>query len=328
MSNLTSLPDTKATNTSQASQYTTDTVRAYLQEIGRIPLLTQEQEVFFAQQVQQMIKILAESEKLTVKLNRTPTLSEWANQMQLSEQELLQKLNQGKKAKQKMMASNLRLVVSIAKQYQRRNLELMDLIQEGTLGLERGIEKFNPALGYRFSTYVYWWIRQGITRAIAQQGRAIRLPIHINDKLNKIKRVQRELSQKLGRVPTTTEIAYALALEPNQIRQYLTLARQTISLDLQVGSEKDVKLEDLIEDYRYSQNGYTTEQFLNQELEDLLSSLSRQQQEILNLHFGLLDGNELSLEQIGQRMGISRERVRQIEKQALHLLYRQLKNNK
>ncbi|MDZ8065114.1 MAG: RNA polymerase sigma factor, RpoD/SigA family [Nostoc sp. DedQUE08] len=328
MSNLTSFPDTKATNTSKASQFTTDTVRVYLQEIGRIPLLTQEQEVFFAQQVQQMIKILAESEKLTVELNRTPTLSEWAARMQLSEQELLQKLNQGKKAKQKMMASNLRLVVSIAKQYQRRNLELMDLIQEGTLGLERGIEKFNPALGYRFSTYVYWWIRQGITRAIAQQGRAIRLPIHINDKLNKIKRVQRELSQKLGRVPTTTEIAHALALEPNQIRQYLTLARQTISLDLQVGSEKDVKLEDLIEDYRYSQNGYTTEQSLNQELEDLLSSLSRQQQEILNLHFGLIDGNELSLEQIGQRMGISRERVRQIEKQALHLLYRQLRNNK
>ncbi|MEH2090928.1 RNA polymerase sigma factor, RpoD/SigA family [Nostoc sp.] len=328
MSNLTSFPDTKAINTSKASQFTTDTVRAYLQEIGRIPLLTQEQEVFYAQQVQQMMKILAESEKLTVELNRTPTLSEWADQMQLSEQELLQKLNQGKKAKQKMMASNLRLVVSIAKQYQRRNLELMDLIQEGTLGLERGIEKFNPALGYRFSTYVYWWIRQGITRAIAQQGRAIRLPIHINDKLNKIKRVQRELSQKLGRVPTTTEIAHALSLEPSQIREYLTLARQTISLDIRVGSEKDVKLEDLIEDDRYSENGYTTEQSLNQELEELLSSLSRQQQEILNLHFGLADGNELSLEQIGQRMGISRERVRQIEKQALHTLYRQLRSNK
>ncbi|WP_414518671.1 RNA polymerase sigma factor, RpoD/SigA family [Nostoc sp. PCC 9305] len=328
MSNLTSFLDTKAINTSKASQFTTDTVRAYLQEIGRIPLLTQEQEVFFAQQVQQMMKMLAESEKLTVELNRTPTLSEWADQMQLSEQELLQKLNQGKKAKQKMMASNLRLVVSIAKQYQRRNLELMDLIQEGTLGLERGIEKFNPALGYRFSTYVYWWIRQGITRAIAQQGRAIRLPIHINEKLNKIKRVQRELSQKLGRIPTTTEIAHALSLEPSQIREYLTLARQTISLDLQVGSERDVKLEDLIEDDRYSDNGYTNEQFLNQELEELLSSLSRQQQEILNLHFGLTDGNELSLEQIGQRMGISRERVRQIEKQALHLLYRQLRSNK
>ncbi|AVH69780.1 RNA polymerase sigma factor, RpoD/SigA family [Nostoc sp. 'Lobaria pulmonaria (5183) cyanobiont'] len=336
MSNLIS-SDTKASKTSKASQSTTDTVRTYLQEIGRIPLLTQEQEVFFAQQVQQMMKILAESEKLTVELKRTPTLSEWADQMQLSEQEILQKLNQGKKAKQKMMASNLRLVVSIAKQYQRRNLELLGLIQEGTLGLERGIEKFNPALGYRFSTYVYWWIRQGITRAMsddkplrvyAQQARAIRLPIHINEKLNKIKRVQRELSQKLGRVPTTTEIAHALSLQPSQIREYLTLARQTISLDLRVSSDRDVKLEDLIEDYRYSENGYTTEQSLNQEVEGLLSSLSRQQQKILNLHFGLIDGNELSLEQIGQRMGISRERVRQIEKQALQLLYRQLRSNK
>ncbi|MEH2026006.1 RNA polymerase sigma factor, RpoD/SigA family [Nostoc sp.] len=323
MINLT-FPETKSSNTSKASPSPTDTVRAYLQEIGRIPLLTQEQEIFFAQQVQQMMKILAESEKLTVELKRTPTLPEWANQMELSEQELLQQLNQGKKAKQKMIASNLRLVVSIAKQYQRRNLELMDLIQEGTLGLERGVEKFNPALGYRFSTYVYWWIRQGITRAIAQQGRAIRLPIHINEKLNKIKRVQRELSQKLGRIPTTTEIAHALSLEPSQIREYLTLARQTISLDIRVGSDKDIQLQDLIEDYRYSENGYTTEESLNQEVESLLSSLSRQQQEILNLHFGLTDGNELSLEQIGQRMGISRERVRQIEKQALQLLYRQL----
>ncbi|MEH2273209.1 MAG: RpoD/SigA family RNA polymerase sigma factor [Nostoc sp.] len=323
MSNLT-FTDTKVSNTSKVSQSPTDTVRAYLQEIGRIPLLTQEQEIFFAQQVQQMMKILAESEKLTVELNRTPTLSEWANQMQLSEQELLQQLNQGKKAKQKMIASNLRLVVSIAKQYQRRNLELMDLIQEGTLGLERGVEKFNPALGYRFSTYVYWWIRQGITRAIAQQGRAIRLPIHINEKLNKIKRVQRELSQKLGRIPTSTEIADALSLKPSQIRDFLLLARQTISLDLPVGADKDIQLQDLIEDYRYSDNGYTNRESLNQEVETLLSNLTRQQQEVLNLHFGLTDGDELSLEQIGQRMGISRERVRQIEKQALQLLYRQL----
>ncbi|MEH1774594.1 RpoD/SigA family RNA polymerase sigma factor [Nostoc sp.] len=323
MSNLT-FTDTKVSNTSKVSQSPTDTVRAYLQEIGRIPLLTQEQEIFFAQQVQQMMKILAESEKLTVELNRTPTLSEWANQMQLSEQELLQQLNQGKKAKQKMIASNLRLVVSIAKQYQRRNLELMDLIQEGTLGLERGVEKFNPALGYRFSTYVYWWIRQGITRAIAQQGRAIRLPIHINEKLNKIKRVQRELSQKLGRIPTSTEIADALSLKPSQIRDFLLLARQTISLDLPVGADKDIQLQDLIEDYRYSDNGYTNRESLNQEVEALLLNLNRQQQEVLNLHFGLTDGDELSLEQIGQRMGISRERVRQIEKQALQLLYRQL----
>ncbi|MEH2060143.1 MAG: RNA polymerase sigma factor, RpoD/SigA family [Nostoc sp.] len=322
MSNLT-FPDTKASNTSKASQSPTDTVRAYLQEIGRIPLLTQEEEILFAQQIQQMMTILAESEKLAVELNRTPTVSEWANQMQLSEQELLEQLNQGKKAKQKMMASNLRLVVSIAKQYQRRNLELMDLIQEGNLGLERGVEKFNPALGYRFSTYAYWWIRQAITRAIAQQGRAIRLPIHINEKLNKIKRVQRELSQKLGRIPTSNEIADALSLKPSQIREFLLLARQTISLDIRIGADKDIQLQDLIEDCS-SGNAYNTDESLNEDVEILLSNLSRQQQEILNLHFGLTDGNELSLEQIGQRMGISRERVRQIEKQALKILHRQL----
>ncbi|MBN3958200.1 RNA polymerase sigma factor, RpoD/SigA family [Nostoc sp. NMS8] len=323
MSNLT-FTHTKFSNTDKASQSTTDTVRSYLKEIGRIPLLTHEQEISFAKQVQQMIKILAESEKLTVELERTPTLAEWADQMQLSEQELLQQLNQGKKAKQKMIASNLRLVVSIAKQYQRRNLELMDLIQEGTLGLERGVEKFNPALGYRFSTYVYWWIRQGITRAIAQQGRAIRLPIHINEKLNKIKRVQRELSQKLGRIPTTTEIANALSLKPSQIREFLILSRQTISLDIRVGSDRDIQLQDLIEDCRYSDNAYTTGEYISQDIESLLSNLPQQQQEILTLHFGLIDGNGLSLEQIAQRMGISRERVRQIEKQALSLLNRQL----
>ncbi|MDF5716415.1 MAG: RNA polymerase sigma factor, RpoD/SigA family [Rhizonema sp. NSF051] len=323
MSNLT-FPDTKASHTSKASEYTTDTVRAYLKEIGRIPLLTQEQEIFFAQQIQQMITILAESEKLALELKRTPTLPEWALRLHLSEKELLEQLNQGKRAKQKMIAANLRLVVSIAKQYQKRNLEFMDLVQEGTLGLERGVEKFNPALGYKFSTYAYWWIRQGITRAIAQQGRPIRLPMHINEKLNKIKRVQQELAQKLGRVPTSMEIANALSLKPSQIREFMLLARQTISLDIRVGVEKETQLQDLIEDSRSSNNVYNTEESLNQDVEILLSNLSRKQKEVLTLHFGLIDGEELSLQKIGQRMGISRERVRQIEKEALNLLQKQL----
>ncbi|BAZ38196.1 SigH/RpoD family RNA polymerase sigma factor [Calothrix sp. NIES-4101] len=321
MKNLTS-PDKAISYTSAASRPTTDNVRAYLLEIGRIPLLNHEQELLFAQQIQQMMAILTAKEKLTVQLQRIPTLAEWANQMQLSEEELLHQLERGKVAKQKMIAANLRLVVSIAKQYLRRNLELLDLIQEGTLGLERGVEKFDPALGYKFSTYAYWWIRQGITRAIAQKGRAIRLPIHIHEKLNKIKRIQRELSQQLGRIPTTKEIADALALEPNQIREYLLLARQPMSLDIRVSSEQDTKLADLIEDTN-SDNNYATKEFLTQEIQLLLSKLSTQQQQVLTLHFGLVDGQELSLSQIGQVMGISRERVRQIEQQALSLLQQQ-----
>ncbi|MDF5732628.1 MAG: sigma-70 family RNA polymerase sigma factor, partial [Rhizonema sp. PD38] len=161
-------------------------------------------------------------------------------------------------------------------------------------------------------------------RAIAQQGRPIRLPMHINEKLNKIKHVQQELAQKLGRIPTTQEIANALSLKPSQIREFLLLARQTISLDIRVGVEKETQLQDLIEDSRSSNNVYNTEESLNQDVEILLSNLSRKQKEVLTLHFGLIDGQELSLQKIGQRMGISRERVRQIEKEALNILQQQL----
>lgn len=310
--------------TKKASLSTNNTVGIYLQEIGRVPLLTCEQEILFAQQLQLRRIILAASEKLTVELKRTPTRTELALQMQLSEHELLSRLNRGKQAKQKLMAANIRLVVSIAKRYQRRNLELLDLIQEGTLGLDTGVEKFDPNLGYRLSTYVYHWIRQSIARAIAEQGRTIRLPVNIHEKLNKIKYIQRELVQKLGRIPNTAEIADALVLEPDKIQEYLLLARQPLSLNVRVGTEQETQFQDLIEDSTYS-NSYSQEpELLNQDIQDSLSTLSPREQEILTLHFGLAGNNQLSLSEIGQRMGISRERVRQIEKEALNFLKQKL----
>ena len=299
-----------------------DIVGSYFQDIIRIPLLTAEEEIYLAKKVQQRMSLLVIEEELSKELQRQPTLQEWADKAQLNDYELLEQIKQGQIAKQKMIAANLRLVVTIAKKYQKRNLDFPDLIQEGTLGLERAVDKFKPALGYKFSTYAYWWIRQGITRAISQQSRTIRLPIHITEKLNKIKRVQRELSQKLGRNPTVIEIAEVLEVKPNQIRDYLSLARKPMSLDVRVGEEKNTELKDLLEDDSFSPEDFVLEESLNQTIKDLLSKLSPQQQEILTLRFGLEDGQELTLNQVSQRMGISRQRVLQLQRQALSFLRR------
>ncbi|AUB41117.1 SIG2, RNA polymerase ssential primary-like sigma factor [Nostoc flagelliforme CCNUN1] len=321
MNNL-SIQSLEGSNENDKPLSTADSVRTYLREIGRIPLLTHEQEINFAKQVQQMMALLAAKEKLAIQLKRQPTQQEWVENINIGEKSLVQQLHQGHEAKQKMIQANLRLVVSIAKKYQRRNLDFLDLIQEGSLGLERGVEKFDPTKGYKFSTYGYWWIRQAITRAIAEQGRTIRLPIHITEKLNKIKRIQRELTQKLGRTPTAVDIAEELSLEPKEIRDYLLLARQPVSLELRVGSEKDTELQDMLEHNGLSPELYADQKFLQQNIQHLLSKLNPQQREILTLRFGLTDSNELSLAEIGQRMGISRERVRQIEQQALATLRR------
>ncbi|EDX72324.1 RNA polymerase sigma factor, cyanobacterial RpoD-like family [Coleofasciculus chthonoplastes PCC 7420] len=302
--------------------FSADMVRTYLHEIGRVPLLTHEQEIVYGKQVQQMMPLLEAKDALAETLEREPTMQEWADHVDLEESALKKIINQGTRAKRKMIEANLRLVVAIAKKYQKRNMEFLDLIQEGTLGLERGVEKFDPTRGYKFSTYAYWWIRQAITRAIAQQARAIRLPIHITEKLNKIKKVQRELSQRLGRNATPTEIGQELELEPAQIREYLSIARQPVSLDVRVGDNQDTELSDLLEDSGPTPVHYTTQESLRQDLDNLLAELTPQQREVLALRFGLEDGNELSLAKVGQRLNLSRERVRQLEHQALAQLRR------
>ncbi|PSO50867.1 MAG: RNA polymerase sigma factor, RpoD/SigA family [Cyanobacteria bacterium QH_8_48_120] len=322
------MPTAKIDNNNNNEQPTisADMVRTYLHEIGRVPLLNHEQEIVYGKQVQKMMGLLEEQEKLQKELQREPTHQEWAEQVQMSQSELKEALRQGNRAKRKMIEANLRLVVAIAKKYQKRNMEFLDLIQEGTLGLERGVEKFDPTRGYKFSTYAYWWIRQAITRAIAQQARAIRLPIHITEKLNKIKKVQRELAQKLGRNATPSEIAEELDLEPSQIREYLSIARQPISLDVRVGDNQDTELADLLEDDESSPDTYITEESMRQDLDGILSELTSQQREVLSLRFGLEDGNEMSLAKVGKKLNLSRERVRQLEHQALAQL-RKLRSN-
>jgi RNA polymerase nonessential primary-like sigma factor len=308
--------------TTKKNSYSADMVRTYLHEIGRVPLLTHEQEIVYGKDVQKMMILLTEKEELERQLEIKLSLKEWAEKVQMSEVELNRVMQAGQRSKRKMIEANLRLVVAIAKKYQKRNMEFLDLIQEGSLGLERGVEKFDPTKGYKFSTYAYWWIRQAITRAIAQQARTIRLPIHITEKLNKIKKTQRELAQKLGRSAEPKEIAEELGLETAQIREYLSVARQPISLDVRVGDNQDTELSELLEDDGISPDHYATQQLLRQDLYSLMADLTPQQREVISLRFGLEDGKELSLAKIGQRMSISRERVRQLEHQALAQLRR------
>ncbi|MCE2839754.1 MAG: sigma-70 family RNA polymerase sigma factor [Cyanobium sp. 49614_E6] len=278
---------------------TADLLRSYLRDIGRVPLLSHEQEITLGRQVQELMGLEELREELALRAGGEPPSPEMlAAEAGLSPALLRRRLQAGRRAKERMVAANLRLVVSVAKKYTKRNMELLDLIQEGTIGLVRGVEKFDPTRGYKFSTYAYWWIRQGITRAIAEKSRSIRLPIHITETLNKLKKAQRELSQELGRTPTVAELAVAVELPEEEVKDLLSRARQPVSLETKVGDGEDT------------------------ELLDLLEQLPELQGQVMRMRYGIEDGEPMSLTAIGRHLGISRDRVRNLERDGLANLRR------
>ncbi|HEY8692767.1 MAG TPA: RNA polymerase sigma factor RpoD [Chloroflexota bacterium] len=276
-----------------------DPVRMYLREIGKVSLLTGEQEVSLAKRIE-----LGE----TAERNANGTRH-------------IDTIHDGIEARRQLTEANLRLVVSVAKKYLGRGMSLLDLVQEGNIGLIRAVEKFDYHKGYKFSTYATWWIRQAITRAIADQARTIRIPVHMVETINKLVRVQRRLLQELGRDPTAEEIASEMELSPERVREIQKLSQEPVSLETPIGEEEDSHLGDFIEDRgALAPADAASHQLLKEQVEDVLDSLSSRERKVLQLRFGLEDGRSRTLEEVGREFKVTRERIRQIEAKALRKL--------
>ena len=293
-----------------------DSVRCYLRDIGRIPLLEHDEEILLGRQVQRMMVLKDMKKELELDTEGL------ADAMDITHKQIKKELRDGERAKDKMVTANLRLVVSVAKKYTKRNMELLDIIQEGTIGLVRGVEKFDPGRGYKFSTYAYWWIRQGITRAIAEKSRAIRLPIHITENLNKLKKAQRELSQMNGQMPNVFELSDRLGLTVDEIKDLMCKARQPTSLEIKIGENRDTALIDLLEDETQLPENLLEIQYVKEDIRELIAELPEMQAAVIGMRYGIGDEmlEPMSMTAIGQVLNMSRDRVRTLEHKALRAL--------
>ena len=297
-----------------------DVVSSYLRDIGRVPLLTNDQEITLGRQVQELMLLEQMEAELEIKAGEQPTLEDLSEAAGLSLAQLKRKLKAGRRAKERMVAANLRLVVSVAKKYTKRNMELLDLIQEGTLGLVRGVEKFDPTRGYKFSTYAYWWIRQGITRALAEKSRTIRLPIHITEMLNKLKKGQRELSQELARTPSLKELAKYVELPEEDVKELMCRASQPVSLEKKVGDGDDTILLDLLPGEESLPHEKVEADCMKGDINALIEQLPELQGSVLRKRYGIDGDDPMTLTGIGRDLGMSRDRARRLERDGLKRL--------